>query len=172
MRTEVPSNVQRSIFVRKLLLQKAEHFPSVSAVDVCLLEESQLGRHVSVERFDELNNLIVSSRFLTTKLIAGEGKNLESPSMEFVVQLRKLGIVGRSKASFGGNVHEEEDVPNETRHFHLFAIHVTIDELRERRFGNLLLRPVQDFCSGILHRAQRFKQRIAHGEIRDRSSRN
>jgi hypothetical protein len=150
------------------MLQKAENFPGAGAVDVCLFEEGQLGRHVSVERLDELNNLIMSSWFLTSKLIARESKNLEPPRVEFVVQLRKLGIVGRCKASLGGNVDEKKDVPNEPRHFYFFSIHVTINELRERRFGNLLLLPVQDFCSSILDRAQRSKQGIAHGELRDR----
>ena len=154
------------------MLQKAENFPGAGAIDVCLFEESQLGRHVSVERLHELNNLIMSSWFLTTKLIARESKNFEPPRMEFVIQLRKLGIVGRSKASLGGDVDEKEDVSNEPRHFHLVSVHVTIHELRERRLGNLLLLPVQDFCSSILDRAQRSKQGIAHGQLRRRRRRD
>jgi hypothetical protein len=124
------------------VLQKAENFPGTGAVDVCLLEESQLGGHVSVKRLDELNNLIMSSWFLPSKLIAGESKNLEPPGMEFVVQLRKLGIVAGSKASLGRDVNEKKDISNEARHFHLFSIHGTIHELCERRLGNLLLLPV------------------------------
>jgi len=104
---EVPSDILGAILIWERLLEKGVRRHGIFAVDVSLGEPIEL-LVSTIVLAGELEDLLISSRFLTGKLIAGESKDFESLRVVLVVKLNELGIVCVCQTSFGGNVDDTE----------------------------------------------------------------
>ena len=114
---KIPSYILGSVLTRKTVFQEGVNLSSIGTVDISLFEKDELiFCSIEVGLGCKLTNFIMSSlnipvlmlerilprkatserethRFLSSKLIARKGEDLEAFTMKFVVQLGELRIV-------------------------------------------------------------------------------
>jgi hypothetical protein len=103
---KVPLDSSEAQQTSLLLLQVDVDGVGVVAVDVDLLKN---GESDAVVQLTEGGDLVSGTRLLATKLVAGEADDGESLILVLLVDLLKALVLG-SKATLGGDVHDEHDL--------------------------------------------------------------
>ena len=88
-----------------LLLQPREERKRVLAVDVRLVHLRERG---VVMQGAELVHVVIRTRGLGTKLVAGDVQNLEALVMQLLIERLDRGIVRRESAAGGGVYHQHD----------------------------------------------------------------
>ena len=108
---EVPGNLliapAACVVQRAVVAQVAKDCVRVATVHVALGEHGE-SSVVALSR--ELLYLCVRAWFLPSKLVAGEGKDLETLLSILLVEIRQLSVVVRRQASLRRYVHEHDDL--------------------------------------------------------------
>lgn len=86
-RTKVPTNVGRSILIRQLVLEERKDLTGVGTINISLFKKDKFLGHVRIKLFDKGQNFLVRAWFLSTKLVARKGEDLEASRVVFVVEL-------------------------------------------------------------------------------------
>jgi len=146
---KVPANIGSAIVGGELSLQERIKLPGLRAVDVPLLEPREFIFR-SEFALHEFQNLLFGTRLLSPKLVAREGKYLESPRAVQIVQFTELDIVHIRQTSFGGYVDDAKDISPELVHLDVIAIDVTVNDVVEGiRVGAAVL-PEQQLRTPVL----------------------
>jgi len=68
-RTEIPSDFDRTAFVRECMFQETKHLTCFGAIDIGFLEECEFFCHFRIKASNKLNDFLVCSRLLGSELI-------------------------------------------------------------------------------------------------------
>ena len=108
---EVPGNdtCLTRVFVVELAVatQVIEHFIRVFTVNVALGKHGELGTVIFLSK---LFDLLIGTRLLLSKLVAGESQYFETLVSILRVQISQHFVVGGGQASLSRNVDEENDL--------------------------------------------------------------
>lgn len=98
-------------------LQKLVDGCDILTININLVENWILGFEASASK---LNNLLISARFLPTKLVAWESKDLETLVLVLLIQLAQFRVIGIGQATLGSNIDDEENFPLVGAQVHIF----------------------------------------------------